>query len=715
MQGLRTGRRLKKRPLGRLEVLESRLLMAFNPSGAEQEMLEHVNRMRMDPQGELNVLFSSLSPLVARDADANSSIRYFNDPTAAEIAAEWPALTAVAPLAWNESLYNVSAAHNAAMIAADTQSHQTPGEPSFATRFTNAGYTSYSYISENIFAYAHSTFEAHSGFAIDWAVSDRGHRDNLMSAGIREAGIGITAESNPGTSVGPVVVSQDFGNRFNLGNSYLLGVAYQDGDGNGRYTAGEGLGGVRITVSGPAGTFSTTSMTAGGYQLEVPAGTYTVTASGGGLSAPVVRTGVAVGSANVKVDFLPSASTARPVTVGLYDPASSTFYLRNSNGEGMADSVFGYGAAGAGWKPVAGDWNGDGRTTIGLYATDTSYFHLRNSNTTGMSDYSFGYGAPSMGSRYILMMGDWNGDGVDTVGLFDRAASQWYLRNSNTTGIADVSFGYGAAGSTWTPLVGDWNGDGIDTIGFYDTVNAIYYLRNSNSMGFADYAFGYGVPGSTWTPIMGDWDDNGTATIGFYDQASGHWYLRNSNDQGMADVHFGFGAAGQSWQPIVGKWLGAAGAALLAAEGSGQMAVGSGSASLAPNPSSLAPLIDAAIARWSAIGATDEQLARLRQVEVTLADLPDARLGEARDGLIVLDRDAAGQGWFIDPTPYADEEFLLRAGQLQAVDAQAVDRIDLLTVIAHELGHIAGLPDLDAAAGSLMSGQLPVGVRRMAG
>jgi hypothetical protein len=41
-----------------------------------------------------------------------------------------------------------------------------------------------------------------------------------------------------------------------------------------------------------------------------------------------------------------------------------------------------------------------------------------------------------------------------------------------------------------------------------------------------------------------------------------------------------------------------------------------------------------------------------------------------------------------------------------------VDRIDLLTVVEHELGHLAGLSDLDFSAPSLMAGQLKLGIRR---
>ncbi|MFY9224617.1 MAG: M4 family metallopeptidase, partial [Blastocatellia bacterium] len=76
-------------------------------------------------------------------------------------------------------------------------------------------------------------------------------------------------------------------------------------------------------------------------------------------------------------------STSNKDTIGTYTTSTSTFNLRNSNTAGQANLVFGYGAANAGWIPIAGDWNGDGIDTIGLYAPSTSTFYLRNSNTGG--------------------------------------------------------------------------------------------------------------------------------------------------------------------------------------------------------------------------------------------------------------------------------------------------------------------------------------------
>jgi len=57
---------------------------------------------------------------------------------------------------------------------------------------------------------------------------------------------------------------------------FVLGVVYDDQDGDQFYDAGEGLSNVSIDV---AGVGTTTTATAGGYGLPVGAGTYTVTAT----------------------------------------------------------------------------------------------------------------------------------------------------------------------------------------------------------------------------------------------------------------------------------------------------------------------------------------------------------------------------------------------------------------------------------------------------
>jgi hypothetical protein len=121
------------------------------------------------------------------------------------------------------------------------------------------------------------------------------------------------------------------------------------------------------------------------------------------------------------------------------------------------------------------------------------------------------------------------------------------------------------------------------------------------------------------------------------------------------------------------------------------------------------PLFNEAVQRWSA--ALPDSAHTLRSADVVILDLPGRTLGLASGRVIYLDRDAAGYGWFIDPTPRDDAEFA--AG---LVDSAAAGRVDLLTVLTHEMGHVLGLDDdhaADPVTGNVMADVLPVGVRRI--
>jgi uncharacterized protein YkwD len=295
------------------------LVRAAAPTNDEQLMLEMLNRMRWDPAAELNILVN-LNPgppatwrtPKSNDPGVAGALTFFNVDAGA-LASQWAGLAPrTAPLAWNGNLNNAAAGHNAAMIAADQQTHQAPGEPNLATRFTNAGYN-YTAGAENVYAFATGIFYCHAGFAIDWGTGAGGmqtppdHRITMMNPGLREVGISITPESNPATQVGPLLVTQDFGNRS--GNAFFTGVVYND-PGNYFYAPGKGLSGVTVRAF-DAGTSTlratTTTFGSGGYTLQAPAGTYDVTFSGGALlGRTITYRNVTIGSSNVKLDSLSS-------------------------------------------------------------------------------------------------------------------------------------------------------------------------------------------------------------------------------------------------------------------------------------------------------------------------------------------------------------------------------------------------------------------------
>jgi Peptidase family M23 len=224
------------------------------------------------------------------------------------------------------------------------------------------------------------------------------------------------------------------------------------------------------------------------------------------------------------------------VECGTPPPAGALWYIRNYTSAGPSATSFGYGRPTD--RPLVGNWDGVGGDTVGVFRSGAWY--LRNYNSAGPSSLSFSYGR----ATDIPVVGDWDGDGDDTIGVF--RSGTWYLRNSNSSGSANIVFGYGR--STDRPIVGNWDGVGGDTVGVFRA--GTWYIRNYNSAGSSATSFGYGR--STDTPIVGNWDGVGGDTIGVF--RSGTWYIRNYNSAGPSATSFAYGRSTD--RPLVGDWDG---------------------------------------------------------------------------------------------------------------------------------------------------------------
>ena len=108
---------------------------------------------------------------------------------------------------------------------------------------------------------------------------------------------------------------------------------------------------------------------------------------------------------------------------------------------------------------LMGDWDCDGVSTPGVYRPAMSEFFLRNSNNGGPADISFVYGNPGD----TPLAGDFNGSGCDSISVHRPNEARIYVHNSLRSGEADYAFYFGDLGDE--PYVGDFNGNDVDSFG----------------------------------------------------------------------------------------------------------------------------------------------------------------------------------------------------------------------------------------------------------
>ncbi len=157
----------------------------------------------------------------------------------------------------------------------------------------------------------------------------------------RMAGIAIV----PGPDGGRVLTLAKASSEFLTGSDlpfgpantvFITGVAYQDGNSNGRYDPGEGIPGISVTPD--RGDWYAVTSASGGYAIPVPAnsGTFALTATGSGGRSATASVTVAAGS--VKADWSwPAAAALLPPQVSV-PPSDGSSQITGFSGRGLVQT-----------------------------------------------------------------------------------------------------------------------------------------------------------------------------------------------------------------------------------------------------------------------------------------------------------------------------------------------------------------------------------------
>ncbi len=223
----------------------------------------------------------------------------------------------------------------------------------------------------------------------------------------------------------------------------------------------------------------------------------------GALAGLLVLTAAPAVSARSVSQVIPGA--ASPIgavdTLGLYDPLTATWYLRDSIGR---TSAFEFGPVGA--IPLMGDWDGDGFDSPGTYDPATGTLSLMDDPATGEPAV-----VTSLPPGGLPIVADHDGDGTDAVALIldGRLIGDWEQTleipdgfvavvavDADGDGRDDLAVcadgGWSSGGAPVAlppitegdrPVMGDWNGDGFETLAAFRPRNAEFWVYGGATVG----------------------------------------------------------------------------------------------------------------------------------------------------------------------------------------------------------------------------------------
>jgi hypothetical protein len=244
-----------------------------------------------------------------------------------------------------------------------------------------------------------------------------------------------------------------------------------------------------------------------------------------------------------------------------------------------------FGAARA--TPIAGDFNGDGRTEIGVFLDGEWFIDINGNGIWDEDDLWASLGADGD----LPVVGDWDGDGKDDIGVFGAAWAgdprairrepglpqalnkpkalaknvppdkqdaplgkrmvKVSVQGALRADLIDHVFNFGVTGDH--AVAGDWAGNGVDCIGVFR--NGVWHL-DVNGDGLFDSAVDrradYGRRGDV--PIVGDWNGDGLDELGIY--RDGEWILDTNRNYRIdaEDERVQAGRAGD--KAVAGDWNG---------------------------------------------------------------------------------------------------------------------------------------------------------------
>jgi hypothetical protein len=180
-----------------------------------------------------------------------------------------------------------------------------------------------------------------------------------------------------------------------------------------------------------------------------------------------------------------------------------------------------------GYVPVAGDYDGDGRTDPAMYCELTGLW----SALFSASGYAYVSGAFG-GEGYTAIPADYDGDGKIDTAVYNESTAQWYaLYSGDNNRLISGTFG----GPGFTAVPADYDGDCKADPSIYNRTTGLWIILPSSTLSSQGYRPISGFFGGTgFEPVPADYNGDGSADACIYEELTGYWYIVSLNGTRIA-------------------------------------------------------------------------------------------------------------------------------------------------------------------------------------
>ena len=187
--------------------------------------------------------------------------------------------------------------------------------------------------------------------------------------------------------------------------------------------------------------------------------------------------------------------------------------------------------------PLSMDLDGNNTSDLAVFRPSNGTWYIRK-----MGDIIKPRGALPEDSSMIRMIfwgmkgdkplaGDFNADGRDEIVVFRPSEGNWYIYDDVNKTFEGIH--WGMAGDI--PMARDFDGDARADLAVFRPSNGTWYIRSSMFNTMIIRAFG--LAGDI--PVPGDFDKDGVSDIAVFRPSDGMWYVTRSSDNTFFATHFG--------------------------------------------------------------------------------------------------------------------------------------------------------------------------------